>query len=128
MAGRHARLDRLTPLDMSNLRVEEHGSPMHVAALVVLEPADPGRLDLDRLRGIIEGRLSRVPRLRQVLYRPPPGLGPPVWVDARDFDIRQHVRARPVPGPLWQRPDRPGSRACGRQMTAHSGQPTTARR
>src|SRR5262245_15030015 len=99
MAGRHARLDRLTPLDMSNLRIEEHGLPMDVAALVVLEPADPGQLDLNRLRGIVEGRMSRVPRLRQVLYRPPPGLGPPVWVEARDFDIRQHVRARPVPGP-----------------------------
>jgi diacylglycerol O-acyltransferase len=99
MAGRHARLDRLTPLDMSNLRVEEHGLPMYVAALVVLEPAGQGQPDLDRLRGIVEGRLSRVPRLRQVLYRPPPGLGPPVWVDAWDFDIRQHVRARDVPEP-----------------------------
>jgi diacylglycerol O-acyltransferase / wax synthase len=99
MAGRRGRLDRLTPLDMSNLRVEEHGLSMHVAALVVLEPAEPGQPDLDRLRGIVEGRLSRVPRLRQVIYRPPPGLGSPVWVDARDFDIRQHVQVRPVPKP-----------------------------
>jgi diacylglycerol O-acyltransferase len=99
IVGGHELLDRLSPLDMSNLRVEEHGSPMHVAALVVLEPAESGQPDLDRLRGIVEGRLSRVARLRQVLYRPPPGLGRPVWVDARDFDIRQHVRVRPVPEP-----------------------------
>jgi WS/DGAT/MGAT family acyltransferase len=99
MAGRHERLDRLSPLDMSNLRVEERGVPMHVAALVVLEPPGPGQPDLDRVRDIVERRLSRVPRLRQVLYRPPRGLGPPVWVDAPDFDIRRHVRVRPVPEP-----------------------------
>jgi diacylglycerol O-acyltransferase / wax synthase len=99
MAGRHGRLDRLTPLDMSNLRVEKHGLPMHVAALIVLESAGPGQPDLDRLRDIVDRRLARVPRLRQVLYHPPPGLGPPVWVDARDFDIREHVRVRPVPEP-----------------------------
>jgi len=99
MTGRHERLDRLSPLDMNNLRVEDRGLPMHVAALVVLDPAGPGQPDLDRLRGIVERRLSRVPRLSQVLYRPPPGLGPPVWVDARDLDIRQHIRHHPVPEP-----------------------------
>ena len=96
--GKHALLDRVSPLDMSNLRVEERGMPMHVAALVILV-APPGQDGLDVLSEIIERRLHLAPRLRQVLYRPQPGLGLPVWVDARDFDIRQHVRARPVPEP-----------------------------
>ena len=30
-------LDRLTPLDVSNLRIERHGLPMNVAALTILE-------------------------------------------------------------------------------------------
>ena len=93
--GQHELLDRLSPLDLSNLRVEARGHPMHVAALMILE----GQPDLDVLRGIFGRRLGRAPRLRQVLYRPPPGLGPPVWVDDENFDVRQHVRARPVPAP-----------------------------
>jgi hypothetical protein len=31
--------ERLSPLDLSNLRVEDHGQPMHVAALVILDQA-----------------------------------------------------------------------------------------
>ena len=93
--GKHEVLDRLSPLDMSNLRVEVRGQPMHVAALMILD----GQPDLDVLRGIVERRLRQAPRLRQVLYRPAPGLGPPVWVDDQDFDVRQHVRARPLSEP-----------------------------
>ena len=41
--ARHPRantyLDRLTPLDTSNLRVEDHGVPMHVAALAFVDGA-----------------------------------------------------------------------------------------
>jgi len=51
------------------------------------------------VRTVIGQRLPLAPRLRQVLYRPRRGLGPPVWVDAAGFDIRDHVRAQPVPAP-----------------------------
>jgi len=40
-----------------------------------------------------------VPRLRQLLHRPPPGLGPPLWIDDPGFDVREHVRQCPVPAP-----------------------------
>lgn len=97
----HRQLERLSPLDMSNLRVEDRGLPMHVAALVTLEQdflaSPPGRCGLDVLRETIGRRLYLVPRLRQVLYWPRTGLGPPVWTDAADFDVRQHVRTWPVP-------------------------------
>jgi len=93
-------VERLSTLDVSNLRVEDRGLPMHVAALVILDSAAPGAgLDLDTVRTVIGQRLHLAPRLRQVLYRPRRGLGPPVWVDAAGFDIRDHVRARPVPAP-----------------------------
>jgi hypothetical protein len=39
-------LERLTSLDLSNLRIEAHGHPMNVAALVILE----GGALLDRYR------------------------------------------------------------------------------
>jgi WS/DGAT/MGAT family acyltransferase len=96
-------LERLSQLDMSNLRVEDHGLPMHVAALVIVEQASAagpsGQLDLDTLCTAVERRLHQVPRLRQKLNRPPPGLGAPVWVDDPRFDIRQHVRLCAVPAP-----------------------------
>ena len=113
-------MERLSPRDLVNLRVEDRGLPMHVAALIIVDGAvraglaDSGRaglagprdlarpaglLDLDTLRVIVAQRLHLAPRLRQVPYRPGPGRGLPVWVDAAGFDIGEHVRARPVPAP-----------------------------
>jgi len=90
-------------LDVSNLRVEDHGLPMHVAALVILEGAPlldaAGQLRLDIVRGNVEQRLHLAPRLRQVLRQPHFGLGPPWWADDPSFDIRKHVQARPIPAP-----------------------------
>jgi diacylglycerol O-acyltransferase / wax synthase len=96
------QLERLSPLDASNLRVEDRGVPMHVAALVILDrtPLGSSRQDgLEAVRAAVERRLHLAPRLRQALYRPRPGLGPAVWVDHRGFDIRQHVLGRGVPAP-----------------------------
>jgi diacylglycerol O-acyltransferase len=97
----HLVLERLTPLDVSNLRIERHGLPMNVAALAILEGSvlldAPGELALEAIRARIAQRLHLAPRLRQRLYRPGFGLGAPVWVDDTSFDIRRHVRMRPVP-------------------------------
>ncbi len=94
-------LERITPLDVSNLRVERHGLPMNVAALAILEGGvlldASGGLGLEAIRARIEQRLHLAPRLRQRLYRPGFGLGAPVWVDDASFDISRHVRSRPVP-------------------------------
>src|SRR5690348_10870680 len=93
-------LERLTPLDVSNLRIERHGLPMNVAALAILEGQallDPqGQLALEAVRARIEQRLHLAPRLRQRLYRPGFGFGAPVWVDDAGFDISRHVRTRPA--------------------------------
>jgi len=93
-------LQRLTPLDVSNLRIEQHGLPMNVAALAILEGRVPldasGQLALEAIKVRIEQRLHLAPRLRQRLYRPGFGLGAPVWVDDASFDISRHVRTRPV--------------------------------
>lgn len=96
-------MDRLSPQDLSNLRVEARGLAMHVAALAVLEGAplcDPhGELRLGVVRAEIERRLHLAPRLRQVLHRPPLGLGRPFWVDDPGFDIAEHIRTCSVPPP-----------------------------
>jgi diacylglycerol O-acyltransferase len=94
-------LDRLTPLDVSNLRIEKHGLPMNVAALAIVEGGalldSSGELALEAITARIEQRLHLAPRLRQRLYRPGFGFGAPVWVDDASFDISRHVRTRPVP-------------------------------
>jgi diacylglycerol O-acyltransferase / wax synthase len=100
---RAGRLERLSPVDAASMRVESHGRPMNVAALGVADGASlldaAGRLRLEEVRADVERRLHLAPRLRQVLLRPRPGLGPPAWADDPRFDIRRHVRARPVPAP-----------------------------
>jgi diacylglycerol O-acyltransferase / wax synthase len=94
-------LERLTPLDVSNLRVERHGLPMNVAALAILEGRvlldASGGLALESIRARIEQRLHLAPRLRQRLYRPGFGFGGPVWVDDASFDVGRHVTTRAVP-------------------------------
>jgi WS/DGAT/MGAT family acyltransferase len=76
---------------------------MHVAGLAVLDGAplvdSAGRLRLEHLREHVGRRLHLSPRLRQVLHRPEFGLGPPVWVDDRRFNITRHVRTRSIPAP-----------------------------
>lgn len=95
--------ERLSPLDASNLRIEDHGLPMHVAAVAILEGAPlidaSGKLRLDAVRAVLDRRLYLAPRLRQVLGRPRFSLGPPVWADSTSFDIRQHVLTRAIPAP-----------------------------
>ena len=62
-----SRIERLSQLDLSNLRIEDHGLPMHVAALMFLGQAGPsGELDLDTFRVAVARRLQRVPRLRRL--------------------------------------------------------------
>jgi len=96
-------LYRLSPQDLSNLRVEARGLPMHVAALAILDGAPlrdaQGVFRLEAMRAEIERRLHLAPRLRQVLYRPPLGLGRLLWVDDADFDIGRHVRVRAIAPP-----------------------------
>jgi diacylglycerol O-acyltransferase len=88
-------LDRLTPLDASNLRVEDHGVPMHVAALVIVDgaKANNGQLQLKAIREQVERRTHLAPRLRQRLRPAPFAAGPPLWVDDPGFDIAIHVRS-----------------------------------
>ena len=94
--------DRLSPLDASNLRVEKHGLPMNIAALAILQGTplvDPaGQFALETARETIERRLHLTPRLRQVLFVPRLGLGPPLWIDDPRFDIREHVRVQAMRG------------------------------
>jgi WS/DGAT/MGAT family acyltransferase len=79
---------------------EDYGWPQDIGAVAVLDggtlvDAD-GRLELERLRAEVGGRLHMVPRLRQRLVIPRFGLGWPFWADDERFDIADHVGVCPL--------------------------------
>ena len=95
--------ERLRPRDLAFLAEETAQTPMHNATIEIFEPGDSG-FDHERLRELIQDRISFVPRYRQRLQGVPGHLANPVWVDDDQFDLGYHVRrsALPRPGSLDQ--------------------------
>ncbi len=95
--------DRLSPADATFLHIESDHEPQHVGSLSLIEGAplrdESGRIRIDELRSVIEGRLHRAPRLRQRLEFVPLAQGSPVWVDDEHFDVEYHVRLTALPRP-----------------------------
>jgi diacylglycerol O-acyltransferase len=88
-------VDRLTADDLLMLwpdRIwpQEVGGVGILDGAALLEP--DGGFRTEAVREAVGERLHRVPRLRQRLCTPRRGLGRPLWVDAPDFDIADHVR------------------------------------
>ncbi|HET7465437.1 MAG TPA: wax ester/triacylglycerol synthase domain-containing protein [Candidatus Dormibacteraeota bacterium] len=96
-------LVRLSAADLTNLAVEAADTPMHQAVLATIERAAlvdaQGNVRIAELRDHVAARLSRVPELRRVLYRPPLFFGSPLWIDDRDFRIEDHVLLASLPAP-----------------------------
>jgi len=69
----------------------------HIGAVLVLGAA-PG-FSVPEARRVLGERIRAVPRLRQRLYRAPPGCGRPYWADDPAFDINDHVRQVCCPPP-----------------------------
>lgn len=89
-------MDRLPADDLLWVYSDDLGSPMDTGAVVILEGRSlhdsQGRFRLESARRSIEQRLHLAPRFRQVLYRPRFGLGTPLWIDAQEFDVADHVK------------------------------------
>ncbi len=90
--------DRLTPLDLSFLYLEERTTVMHVGSVLVFDPPEGG-FDFDALLRHIGARIAFVPRFRQRIRQVPARLANPVWVDDERFDIGYHVRRSALPRP-----------------------------
>ncbi|MDP9239471.1 MAG: wax ester/triacylglycerol synthase family O-acyltransferase [Actinomycetota bacterium] len=91
--------DRLAPLDVSFLYLEEPTTPMHVGGVAVFRPPSGEPFDYDRLVGIIEDRIGLVPRYRQKIKWVPGHIASPVWVDDGSFDLGYHIRRSALPKP-----------------------------
>ena len=90
--------DRLSPLDVSFLYLEEPTTPMHVGGVVLFQQPEGG-FDYERLVSLIEGRIALVPRYRQKVRGVPGRIANPVWVDDEEFDVGYHVRRSALPRP-----------------------------
>jgi len=99
-------VERLGAQELASVIGDDAGWPWDMGAIGLLDGADlvdgEGRFRIEAVRRVIEPRVSLVPHARQLLYRPRPGLGWPLWVDAAAFDIADHVRAAPLPAPAGQ--------------------------
>jgi diacylglycerol O-acyltransferase len=90
-------IDRANSNDLMVLATDVGSAPMQVGAILVLDSGS--RLESATFRDAIAERIRGVPRLRQRLLRTPFGAGRPIWVDATDFDIENHVRCVRCPAP-----------------------------
>ncbi|UER53818.1 wax ester/triacylglycerol synthase family O-acyltransferase [Kineosporiaceae bacterium SCSIO 59966] len=90
--------DRLTPLDLSFLYLEEPATVMHVGSVMTFA-APAGGIDIDRVLRHVAARIAFVPRYRQRLRSVPWRLANPVWVDDERFDVNYHVRRSALPRP-----------------------------
>ena len=93
----------LRAMDRQFLSMEDADTPMHVSGFSIYELAplrsERGGVDFELFCGAIECALTRIPRYRQRLAYTPME-GHPVWIDAVDFDLTDHLHhlALPTPG------------------------------
>jgi diacylglycerol O-acyltransferase len=91
-------VSRLSTSDASFYRLENTATPMYLGSVWILRRPRAG-LSYETLLNTVEQRLPQVPRYRQKIREVTMGLGRPVWIDDRDFDITYHVRRSALPSP-----------------------------
>ena len=95
-------MERLTAEDQLMLWPDEIW-PQDIGALALLDGSsllDPdGRFRIEAVRQAVAGRLHLVPRFRQLVHVPPRRLGGPLWVDAANFDLDNHIAELRLPAP-----------------------------
>ena len=91
-------MKQLNPLDAQFIGAEdaEAQTSMAIASIAIFEGPAPA---YDEFLTAIAGRLADVPIYRRKLHAVPLGLGPPVWADDPDFDLRYHIRHTALPAP-----------------------------
>jgi WS/DGAT/MGAT family acyltransferase len=91
-------MDQLNPLDAQFVDAEDQDAQASfaIASIAIFEGPAPS---YDEFLHAIEGRLPLVPLYRRKLRTVPFRLGPPVWVDDPNFDLRYHVRQTALPAP-----------------------------
>ncbi|UTI66410.1 wax ester/triacylglycerol synthase family O-acyltransferase [Paraconexibacter antarcticus] len=87
----------LSASDRSSLSAEQGPITMAIGGVMVFEGGRAFRHEV--LHERISSRLHLIPKYRQRLQAPAPGVLNPVWVDDQGFDLGYHVRRVALPGP-----------------------------
>ena len=91
-------MQRLNPMDAQFVGAENgdaHAS-MAIACSAIFEGPAPS---YPEFVASVASRLDAAPIFRRKLLTVPFNLGPPVWADDPDFDLRYHVRQTALPAP-----------------------------
>jgi diacylglycerol O-acyltransferase len=83
---------QLSGLDAAFIYAETQTTPMNVVATVVLDRGEScEELCYEHILQRLEKRLPRLPLFRQKLLEMPLGLDHPVWIEDRDFRLKDHL-------------------------------------
>jgi diacylglycerol O-acyltransferase len=95
---------QLTDGDAIFLSMETPAAGGHVGALMLLEPPGDEPIDFEHVRKHVISRVALVPRFSWKLQSVPLGADRPYWVEAPEFDPRDHIirTAIPTPGTMQQ--------------------------
>jgi diacylglycerol O-acyltransferase len=89
-------MEQMSALDASFLDVEDGVTHMHIGSVGIFEGPLPMYCEL---RGMVLGKLSLIPRYRQVVRFVPLRVGRTVWVDDPHFNLDYHLRRTGLPQP-----------------------------
>lgn len=89
---------RLSGTDTLFLAMETPAWHQHVGGVTILDPGPEG-FSFDAVVDHIAERIRYSPKFTWKLARAPLSLDRPVWVDAPEFDVRDHVHRIHVPSP-----------------------------
>ena len=91
-------MEVLNSLDASFIDAEDQdrNASFAIASIAVFDGPAPS---YEEFLAAIRRRLPLVPIYRRKLRKVPFNLGPPVWVDDPNFDLRYHVRQTALPAP-----------------------------
>ena len=89
-----SRFDRLSSADLTMMLTDRGQVPMNTGAVLIFDRGGPS---LAELQALLTDRVATVPRLRQRVYRPLPGGGPPLWVDVPGFALEDYLDGHQLP-------------------------------
>jgi WS/DGAT/MGAT family acyltransferase len=91
-------MEQLNSLDAAFIDAEDQdrNASFAIASIAIFEGPAPS---YEEFLAAIGRRMPLVPLYRRKLRKVPLGIGPPVWVDDPDFDLRYHVRQTALPAP-----------------------------
>jgi diacylglycerol O-acyltransferase len=90
-------VDRMQALDAFFIYTEgKDTAHMHVGGFAKVRGKTP---TYEEMLAHVAGKLPLIPRYRQVVHTVPMHLGRPVWTDAPEFHLEQHVRHTVLPEP-----------------------------